>query len=377
MLRRWIAFILAAVSCLVMISAAAEGNDKASEAESECDGYRYRLLEDGTAEITEYIGKEHFLTIPETLDGYTVTSIGDEAFYLRPGSLRGITIPGTVTHIGSLAFALSELENVIIPKSVVSMGNNPFGYIETLESITVEESNPVFYVQDGVLFCREDMSLVCFPYMLAEEEYTVPDGVEKIRGSAFGGVDNLTAIHLPDGLKEIGRQAFGFCSDLDSIVIPDSVTEIGDAAFDTCKQLRSVVLPAGLTRIGAMAFYECGNLETVDIPETVTEIGESAFAFCSCLEKVRIPAGITEINDGTFEMCENLTSVIIPEGATRIGGFAFEGCFRLADVQIPETVTEIGEAAFSDCPEELVITCAADGYVQQYCTENGIAFSAR
>ena len=42
--------------------------------------YKYVLLEDGTAEITDYTGKAAQLTLPTTLDGFSVTSIGDSAF---------------------------------------------------------------------------------------------------------------------------------------------------------------------------------------------------------------------------------------------------------------------------------------------------------
>ena len=397
-MKKWFALLLVLVCTLSLISAPAEKQDQTAT-DPVCDDYRYHLLEDGTAEILEYVGKEHFLTIPETLDGYTVTSIGDETFYHHPYSLGGLTIPDSITHIGSSAFALSELENIHIPASVTSMGDNPFGYCDSLAEITVAEENPAFYVQDGVLFCREDKSLVCFPFGVANGEYTVPDGIEKIRGSAFGGVEQLTKITLPDGLKEIGEQAFAFCWDLESMVIPDSVTVIGDAAFDTCKALKTVVLPAGLTRIGVMMFYECYDLEVADIPETVTEIGESAFDFCTSLKEIRIPAGVTEISDGAFEACEKIRTAIIPEGVSRIGGWAFGGCFQLSQVRIPDTVKEIGDQAFQrcgslhelfipdsvqtigtdvffDCPEDLVITGCAGGYVQKYCEENGITFSA-
>ena len=42
--------------------------------------YSYTILEDGTAEITNYGGGKQNLTIPETLDGITVSSIGYGAF---------------------------------------------------------------------------------------------------------------------------------------------------------------------------------------------------------------------------------------------------------------------------------------------------------
>ena len=53
--------------------------------------YKYVLLEDGTAKITKYSGKAAQLTIPTTLDGYNVTSIGDKAFSYCD-SLTSVTV---------------------------------------------------------------------------------------------------------------------------------------------------------------------------------------------------------------------------------------------------------------------------------------------
>ncbi len=344
-------FLALCLALCLMLPALAE------EPAPESEGFRYRLLEDGTAEILKYTGSELRLVIPEALDGRPVTAIGDEAFYNYRYSMQDLVIPETVTRIGSDAFAMTDLEEIEIPAGVVSMGDNPFGYCESLKTITVAEGNPVFYVQDGVLFCREDHSLVCYPNLLAEPEeeelasYTVPEGTEIIRGDAFGGVELLSEITLPDSLRSIGSQAFGFCWGLRSLTIPDSVTEIGDAAFDTCRSLDRVVLPAGLKRIPAMLFYECSDLYEVNIPEAVTEIGSAAFIFCASLEEVRIP-----------------------EGVTAIGESAFEACFSLTTVEIPDSVTEIGENAFYSCADELVIICGPDSCAQTYCEENNIAF---
>ena len=264
-----ITLFMAAALCLalcLMIPASAEEGAEAPVLESE--GFRYRLLEDGTAEILKYTGKELCPVLPETLEGRPVTSIGEEAFYNSRVGMKNFSIPASVTHIGSCAFSMTDLEEIEIPAGVVSMGDNPFGYCTSLKTITVAEENPVFYMEDGVLFCRDDHSLVCFPNLLADPyedgdeddyepvTYKVPAGTEIIRGGAFGGVECLSEILLPDSLRVIGSQAFGFCWSLDSLIIPDSVTEIGDAAFDTCKYLSRVVLPAGLKRIPPMLFYE-------------------------------------------------------------------------------------------------------------------------
>ena len=43
--------------------------------------YEYRLLDNGTAKITKYKGYDIEIVIPSELNGYKVTSIGDDAFY--------------------------------------------------------------------------------------------------------------------------------------------------------------------------------------------------------------------------------------------------------------------------------------------------------
>lgn len=402
-----ITLFMAAALCLalcLMIPASAEEGAEAPVLESE--GFRYRLLEDGTAEILKYTGEELYLVLPETLEGRPVTSIGEEAFYNSHFSMKSFTIPASVTHIGSCAFSMTDLAEIEIPAGVVSMGDNPFSYCTALKTITVAEGNPVFYVQDGVLFCREDHSLVCFPNLAAEpaegadETYTVPAGTEIIRGDAFGGVEGLSGILLPDSLRVIGPQAFGFCWDLNSLTVPDSVTEIGDAAFDSCKYLGRVVLPAGLKKIPSMLFYQCESLYEADIPETVTEIGDAAFDFCGSLEHVRIPDGVTVIKTAVFEGCSSIKSIVIPDSVTEIGAFAFSGCSSLADIQIPATVTKIGkyafpycrslkelvlpdsvqfigEHAFEFCSEDLVIICGPDSCAKTYCQQNGIAYTVK
>lgn len=89
----------------------------------------YTLLEDGTAEIVRCDVNEaeaNLITIPETVDGIPVTSVGDYAF--RDGYYIGeIVIPEGITAIGDFAFdSCSNLKKVTIPSSVTLIGRNPF-----------------------------------------------------------------------------------------------------------------------------------------------------------------------------------------------------------------------------------------------------------
>ncbi|MCD8327789.1 MAG: leucine-rich repeat domain-containing protein, partial [Ruminococcus sp.] len=84
--------------------------------------YEYEILEDGTAEISFYDGTASTVNIPSKIGGYTVTSIGNRAFYAYD-TLTSVTIPDTVTIIGEYAFSnCISLTSVTIPDSVTIIG---------------------------------------------------------------------------------------------------------------------------------------------------------------------------------------------------------------------------------------------------------------
>jgi hypothetical protein len=80
------------------------------------------------------------LTIPATIEGKPVTSIGHEAFWGRR-SLTSITIPDSVTSIGLSAFgSCFSLTSITIPDGVTSIGHSAFSRCKSLTSITIGDS---------------------------------------------------------------------------------------------------------------------------------------------------------------------------------------------------------------------------------------------
>jgi len=101
--------------------------------------FTYTSNSDGTITITGYTGTDANVVIPATIDGKTVTAIGQTAF--RGRLLESVTIPETVTSIGNSAFqGCASLESVTIPETVTSIGNYAFQGCASLGSVTIPEA---------------------------------------------------------------------------------------------------------------------------------------------------------------------------------------------------------------------------------------------
>ena len=254
-------------------------------------------------------------------------------------------------------------------KSVETIGENVFLNSDSLTSITVDEENPYFMVDDGVLYSKDKRELLYCPKNFSGI-YRVAEEVKRIGKSAFRNCNQLTEIVLPEGLEVIGDTAFYGCTQLKQISLPKSVSQIGayaykgcplqgtldlmnikdigEGAFEGCTGLTSVVLPENLLRIEASLFQGCTGLTVVNIPQCVTAIGISAFASCSRLQSVAIPDEVERIEDYAFNGCSNMKHLAIGNSVKKIGVEAFGECRRLKSLSIPASVDSI-LSSFVDC----------------------------
>ena len=214
--------------------------------------------------------------------GTNVTSIGDSAFQWC--GLTSVTIPNSVTSIGVSAFGVcrsltsvtigsnvtningaftdcTRLTNVTIPSSVTS-GAGTFVGCTSLTAIMVDASNSFYSSVAGVLFDKNQTTLIEYPEGLAGA-YAIPNSVTSIGVGAFGGCTGLTSITIPNSVTNIGGAAFGGCTSLTSVTVPNSVTSIGDSAFYGCTSLTNVMIPNGVTNIGEDGFNGCTSLKGV------------------------------------------------------------------------------------------------------------------
>ena len=289
------------------------------------------------------------LTIPATIEGKAVTSIGEEAFS-RCSSLTDITIPDSVTSIGNSALSrCTSLTTITIPESVHTIATNAFKFCSNLAALEVNKRNVNYSSVDGVLFNKAITELIEYPKAKMGTDYRVPDGVTSIGKNALAGCEKLKSITIPESVTSIGAGAFNFSSNLTSVTLPKGIATIPDIAFSFCSSLKSVDIPASITSIGKQAFMGCVNLENITIPESVTSIGQGAFINCNELVSIAIPDGVTNIEKETFLGCPNLKSITIPESVTNLGEGSFASCASLSDITLPKSVTNIGGYAFLRC----------------------------
>ncbi len=347
------------------------------------------------------IGKDAF----SDCRNLTSVNIPDAITQIEPyafnncSSLTSINIPASVTQIGEDAFAgCTSLTSVSIPASVTQIGESAFSSCSSLSEIVVENGNPNYISEDGVLFNINKTELIQCPGG-KKGEYSIPTSVNKICNNAFSSCSSLTSVSIPNSVTQIGNYAFGWCSNLTSVSIPNSVTQIEESAFYSCSSLTSVSIPNSVTQIGNRAFMWCTSLTSISIPNSVTQIGENAFAACTSLTSVSIPNSVTQIGFNAFNYCASLTSVSIPNSVTQIGAAAFSSCHSLTWVSIPNSVTTIrsrtfgscknlktiyvlnpkpqsvDEDAFEDVPEDAIIYIPKGSYNDYFLSSDWIHFS--
>ena len=341
-MKKWLSFLIA-LSLMTGLCAASFADGYT------CGDYKYIVLRDGTAEITDYHGTNTSLEIPEELNGYTVTSIGDRSFF-NNFDIAFLSIAPGVTNIGEEAFFACSLGRVIIPGSVKSIGEGAFKDCYTLLSVEIG------------------------------------DGVPSIPDYAFSDCSCLISVKIPNSVRSIGERAFLRCLELSQITIPDRLESIGDYAFFACQALDSIRIPDSVTKCGHNPFAKCRDLKEIIVssgnPSLATIDGVLFNKKSKCLisyppgkdkNEYSIPDGILTIGTGAFYGGKKLTSIVIPDSVTRIEDYAFADCYSLASITIPGSVKSIGEDVFYNESGTSVSAIVVRGsYAEQYCRKNGI-----
>ena len=280
-------------------------------------------------------------------DGFVFRDSAKTELFEYIGTDTNVTIPNSVTSIGSSAFSgCTGLTSITIPSSVTSIGNAAFANCASLTTLNFNAIN--------CNYCNDIYYLSDLPfYDCPISTINIGDSVQRIPAYFAYNLDSLTPVTIGNSVTTIGDYAFCGCTGLTSITIPSSVTSIGNAAFANCASLTTLNFNAincsdftySIFYSAYLPFNNC-SISTINIGDSVQRIpGYFAYGL-GFVTSITIPNSVTSIGSNAFRECVGLTSFTIPNSVTSIGSNAFRDCVGLTSFTIPNSVTSIGIAAF-------------------------------
>lgn len=336
----------------------------------ESGDFKYSI-DNNRATLTNYSGNDIYVDIPDSIEGYTVTAIGKNAFRDNTG-LKNITIHDSVTDIGESAFqGCTGLEEIIIPDRVTAIGASAFKGCTGLGEIIIPDS-------------VTDIGQSAFYNCTGLEKVDLGHGLTAINSYTFYSCKKLTTVKNGENVSDIGAFAFQNCNGLNTIDILSGIDcdlkVIGQRAFYNCTGLESVVFPKKLTTIGIDVFnvytnsFSSNGLRKVVFSSNITSIGEGAFSNSKYLTELVLPP-VETIEKNTFKYCINLKKVVVSEKTKNISDNVFDSCSCLEEIIIPAKDTSISDTAFNKCKlSGLTIYGKKGSEAEKYAAKKKIPF---
>lgn len=303
-------------------------------------------LDGSNAIIVSYSGPAGAITIPTTVGGYTVTTIG------KGGSNEMVFTNSTLT--GS---------TLTIPEGIVTINKSAFQGCSKFTGSLVFPSTLRTIGQDAFNGCSGFTGTLTIPALVSvgRAAFTGCSGFTTLvnnspyyTDNAFRNCTGLTGtLTIPQGAS-IMNSCFDGCTGLTGIAFSGSVYQLSYYCFHGCTGITEIEYPV-ITGSSNSAFSECTGITKVTFAEGVTTIAPGSFSLCTGITEVVLPSTLTTISApsggsfGVFQNCTSLKSIDLFEGITTIGQAAFRNCSSLESVVLPSTVTSIGWSAFAGC----------------------------
>ncbi|SHL73183.1 Leucine rich repeat-containing protein [Xylanibacter ruminicola] len=316
-------------------------------------------------------------------------------------SLEEITIPATVTSIGSQCFYLCSNLKTITLKSAnpPSAKEDSFGNQFTTAKLIVPKGTKAEYqtaagwslfsnieegtedaevvnkeISDNVSFSDETL-FVNLPYeevgrlkatVLSKYNNELNNIKKVVLTNSIGQDDanflnslassyNLSEIDFTELRNDFGNFAFQGCAKLTKVYYSKYWGATGWYLFEDCSNLKEVVFPDnydgdGYTQFTTGTFRGCSSLIDIQIPANVSTIGSQCFYLCGNLKNVTfLGAKITHIDKGAFEGCYSLETLTLPSSLSLIEERCFEGCSSIKEIHCDAiTPPEISESSFDN-----------------------------
>ena len=326
--------------------------------------------------------------IPEIIDGYTVTVIGENAFkdcasitaivffdkeisiskraFYGCMGLTEITIPETVNYIGEQAFFKCSNLSTVYYNSLYAPSRDT-GFLNTA-SITKVVFNGDFVPANVCYGCGSLRTV------------EILENVKYIYSSAFEGCTSLTDVSFATtSLYLDGRYQFARCTNLETVVLPEGLTNLDLYMFEGCSKLKNITIPSTITYIADRPFWDCYALENVyisDLEAYCKIVYDNSFRDSCAMGFAKhlylngeliinlvIPDTVTKIPAHAFSSVD-IQTVVIPDSVVSIGEYAFSDCSSLTSVTLPESVTTFASGIFHSCTALTNITF--EGTVEEW-----------
>ncbi|MDE6413893.1 MAG: leucine-rich repeat protein [Anaeroplasmataceae bacterium] len=213
------------------------------------------IVDNETGGLVYYQGILEDVTVPQIIDGTTITTICSGAFTAT--NVVNVVLPNSVIEIQSSAFRdCKNLQTVTAP-NVKSIGNYAF-----------QSCSKLMYVNDEYFPELIKIGAYAF-YQCSSLRSITLSKVETIDSSAFYMRNTdpkyLTSINLPS-VKIISDFAFNYASYVTQVNLP-KVEIISECAFQE-NDIRTLYLP-NVIYLGSSAFFGNDKMTSADLPKAV------------------------------------------------------------------------------------------------------------
>ncbi len=350
----------------------------------------------------------------EDIEHWVMSGTGIEELYL-PGTLKKRSANVNFGSLGSLKTLIldegfdalkddvsgewfsfirdaGELKSITLPQSVTKVGSYSFSRISNLERL--EFLNPNTVISENAFYeCGNNITVVC----------TKDSNVETWANAQLEA-GKIKAVETYVGKGSINKNLTWFVSGNGELKISgtgamDDYTSAADAPWaNVASKITSINVEAGVTSIGAYAFANLSNVTEAKIGKNVATVGEKAFdghsedfgiicesdavkAYADANSIKVIVGGILSNNKVSWKIVgdtltisgegeipgssepwnstenetpwvnvaafqNDINKIVIEEGITTIPAVAFASCFGLKTVSLPDSITSIGNLAF-------------------------------
>ena len=140
-------------------------------------------------------------------------------------------IPDGVEKISAECFnVIQGIETVYIPASVTDIEEEAFFSTFDLKEIIVDEANPNYKSENGLLLSKDGTLLLAWPDGIETNELVIPEGVERLGEYLFYGRfgEDYTVI-LPESVKELGTMSLPYSMAL--LSLPNTLEKVYSNVF--------------------------------------------------------------------------------------------------------------------------------------------------